>query len=951
MKPNVTFAVLLVFFPSITQAFYDKDSNLYDASNIPQCDAGPAFDATSYGIDTSANGFMDDHACINVTRNEKVHQICWRDGNADFDSGDVAWMLCATTFVMLQTPAAGFAQAGLVRRKNAVSVIGQAFIGVVIGCILWYAFGYSLTFGPSCGSYGCRPNDDQAGFIGDITSHYFFHGITAYSCSGSIPTLLFAAFQMTFALMVPVLVTGAWAEKFQLTSAILFMIVWPILVYYPSAHWVWGGGFMTKWGDVGVLDYAGGVVIHTSSGVASFVVALMLQKRRNYASTDTTHNIPLTMIGAALIWVGWFSFNGGSGLRANGQAIGALTVTQISSCFAAMTWGILSYIQDKRIQATHIASGALCGLAGITPGSGFVLPYAGIPIGILTGMAGWYGGILVKQVVKLDDVLDVTSLQAFPGAVGTILVGFFATNSALPCEAPTYPGKPCGRSDDEGMGIFHGGNGKLLGAQIAAIVTMIVWSAAGTFATMWIIKQTTGLNVSSEEEELGLDIAHHGEKAYDIDYPDDLEDQAKVVKLINASISGDIEEVRRVIRRFGVHPEKVDVDGRTGLHLACKHGHLDVVKLFIEEYQLSPNIPDLKGIYPLREAQVAGHKAVVDFLTAQKAIAVTDESDATRMLLAASKGDVHTLNKFLKGGLNANTADYDQRTPLHLAATEGHLDAVKLLLAHGANPELQDRWGRTPADDAVRHLKGDVASLIHDFRGNKMEIDLNVVIPQIEVRRSVASTGTMEVLIAGRNGDVTELKRLKAKGENLNGEDYDGRTALHQAAQAGHLQAVMYLSQIPGCNINHKDHDHKTPLADAIHGNHSNVVEFLQTNGGIVDVSHGEMCILAGKGDIEGLSRLINAGVDVNSSDYDGRTALHIAVASGQVEVVKMLLDRHADFNIRDRMGGTPLDDAMRNGNDEIKRALTNAGAQIGGMAQRARITKTAPGIQLVSLL
>jgi len=244
-----------------------------------------------------------------------------------------------------------------------------------------------------------------------------------------------------------------------------------------------------------------------------------------------------------------------------------LLVSQIASCFAAMTWGLLSYHEDGRVQITHIASGALCGLAGITPGSGFVLPIAGVPIGILTGLAGWYGSYLVTSQVKLDDVLDVTSLQAFPGALGSILVGFFATTDAHGCQVPTFPGRECNRGSNKNMGIFYGGNGELLAYQIAAVLTMITWAAALTWVTMKIIAMTTGLNVTAEDEELGLDLAYHGEKAYDLEEHDDLEDMAKIVKLINAVQSGDKAEVLKVITRFGVDPTKVDVDGKQAHHV------------------------------------------------------------------------------------------------------------------------------------------------------------------------------------------------------------------------------------------------------------------------------------------------------------------------------------------------------------------------------------------------
>jgi Amt family ammonium transporter len=910
------------------------DATDYSVSqHTPGCDATDGafntLDLTGMNSSDQSAGFHTRYTCDETDPN-----ICWRS-ESDFDTGDIAWMLCATTFVMLQTPAAGFAQGGLVRRKNAMSVIGQAFIGVVIGCILWFVIGYSLVFGPSCGDGGCT---DAAtgfsvnGFIGDITAHAFFKDVDASKCTGTIPVLLFATFQMTFALMVPVLITGAWAEKFKLSSAVIFMIIWPILVYYPSAHWVWGSGFMAagSWnGDVGVLDYAGGIVIHTSSGVSAFVVAMMLQKRADFKKPDTTHNLPLTMVGVALIWVGWFSFNGGSGLRANGQAIGALLVTQISSCFAAMTWGLLSYREDGRVQITHIASGALCGLAGITPGSGFVLPIAGVPIGILTGLAGWYGGYLVTSQVKLDDVLDVTSLQAFPGALGSILVGFFATTDAHGCQVPTFPGRECGRGSNKNMGIFYGGNGELLGYQIAAVLTMIAWAAVMTWVTMKIIAMTTGLNVTAEDEELGLDLAYHGEKAYDLEDDDDLEDMAKVVKLINAAQSGDKAEVVKVITRFGVDPSKVDVDGRTGLHLAAKFGKTEICKLFIEGYKVSPNVSDLKGSTPLREARQGGHGKTANYLEEKGGIAEFQVTDATRMLGAAARGDIGLLHQYLSGGVDANEVDYDQRSALHLAASEGRMDVVKLLLDKGARPSLPDRWGFKAVDDAIRHKHGDIAELIKSFvNGGRTSVDLDVVIPLTESksRVSITEASVMGLLIAGKAGDIAELKRLQKKNANMFAADYDGRTALHQACQAGQLGAVRFLVALKNVDVNVKDHDGFTPMADAVENGHLEVATLLKDNGGVLGLQDGALCILAAKGKTIEIERLIKAGVDVNTSDYDKRSPLHLAASTGQEKVVKMLLANSANVNALDRNNGTPLDDAKSGQHAAIIELLVAAG-------------------------
>jgi Amt family ammonium transporter len=907
------------------------------------CQATTAFDATTMGLNVTlleANGI---YTCENTTfvTNEttnayEYHWICWTS-NAVPDTGDTAWMLFSTTFVMLQTPAAGFAQAGLVRRKNAMSVIGQAYLGVVIGSIIWWIWGYSLTFGPGEGDEG------DGSFIGHPSTYAFFKDVSAYDCAdGTIPHLLFCLFQMTFSLMVPVLITGAWAEKFHLSSAVLFMIIWPHLVYYPTAHWIWGGGWLSKQNAVGVLDYAGGIVIHTSSGVSSFVVAMMLQKRRAFSKKvdDTTHNLPLSMIGVALVWVGWYCFNGGSGLRANGQAVSALAVTQLSACFGACTFSLFSYLEDGHVQVTHIASGALAGLAGITPCSGFVEVWAGCPIGIMVALSSWFGAKLVKSVVNLDDVLDVTSLQAFPGAVGSILVGFFATNDVLPCAEPDWPGKECGRNPNTDYGVFYGGDGELLGWQIFAVLLQIVWSGFFTWVTMMMIKyirgmcgQGYGFDVSPEMEELGLDKTSHGEKAYDIEARDDeQEDSVKVAKLNEAAATGDIDLCRSLVQA-GTNPSKGDVDGRTALHIAAGKGQLEIVKMFVVEMNVDKDSMDKWSNTPLREAVRGQHGMCIDWLKKQGATTNLTEGDHKDFLNAAANGDSSKVESLLFGGMNPNDADYDGRTALHLAAAGGDTTTVQVLLRGGASHTEEDRFGGLAVQDAQRSHHDAIVKIITDFAAGTNEpftADVLRPVSAKEGTKTAASASVRELLDAAKGGQVSEFKRLRAKQVKLGLADYDGRTALHVAAELGHLDAVKYLASSKGVNINAQDNLHMTPLMGAAKEGKADVVAFLKGLGAsITSDSVGTMlCEAAAKGDQEALKNQFAQGVDPNTADYDGRTAMHLAAATGNASIIQFLASSNANVNCADRWGGSPLGDAVRSNHSYAKDTLLGLGAK-----------------------
>lgn len=851
--------------------------------------------------------------------------FCW-ETDPDINFGDTAWMMCATTFVMLQTPATGFAQSGLVRRKNALSLIAQSFVGVSIGSLLWYLVGYSLTFGESAG-----------GFIGNPATYGFFANVNSHDClpGQTIPHTLFASFQMTFALMVPVIITGAWAEKFKFISAMLFMIIWPLLVYYPNAHWIWGsGGWLA---ERGVVDYAGGITIHTSSGVASLVVAMTLATRRGHKTLDTIHNLPLSLFGIAIVWVGWFSFNGGSGLRADGHAASALLATQVSAASSAMTWALLSKWSDGYIRASHIASGALAGLAGITPGSGFVPDQVAMPIGVIVGICSFFAARFIKEKLEFDDVLDVTSLQAVPGAMGSILVGFFAKGTVQPCDLPVISGKPCWSEPPGPNGVFYGGSVVFLAYQIAAVVVTVLWSGFFTWVTLMIIKLVYHLDVPPEWEDMGLDKADHGEKAYDQDITEeDVEEDLILTKLIAEAHKGDLKEMKHCLK-MGAKAGQADYDGRTALHIAASEGHMEIVRWLVETIQVDINVKDDTGSTPISDAVRHCHVEVLEYLKSHGA--VRDGGDL-ELLDACAKGDLEQVKMLLIAGVNPCSADYDARSALHLAAAGGHTLAVVLLLESGASREQRDRYGNTALVDAQRYRHADIATLLDGNVSEKERSQIrarangNQAERTLEPRKDAATVGVVstsqrELLRATKEGDLRELKRLKQKKVDLSGSDYDGRTALHVAAKYGHLHVLQFLARQKSININCQDRWHNTPLVDARDSGNMAIVEYLIDNGAVIvdDKLGRKICQLAHVGDITKLHAMKAAGQDLNTADYDGRCGIHLAAAEGKPEVVKYLLSLGVNVNVQDRWGGTPLQDAIRMRRTACIELLTSAGA------------------------
>jgi Amt family ammonium transporter len=403
------------------------------------------------------------------------------------DSGDTSWMLISTGLVMLMTPALGFFEAGLIRSKNALSVLVQTFSGIAILSTLWFIFGFTLVFAPS-----------QGGIIGGL-DWVFFNEVPINDSlvyARTVPGVTFASFQMMFAVITPLLITGAFAERLKWSSFFVFIIAWSVLVYYPLAHWIWGRGWLA---DLGVFDFAGGIVIHTSAGLASIAAALVLGRRRNFGpDIMVPHNIPLAVLGASLLWIGWFGFNAGSALASGSLAANTLLVTQIASVTSAMVWLFLSWRRSGKPSTTAVINGAISGLAGVTPASGFITAQSSFFLGIVLGFASYYGILLIKERFKIDDALDVSSVHGITGIVGSIAIGLVATTIINP-NGPD--------------GLLYGNSSQLaiqaLGVAVAAVLAFVA-----TIVIMKVIDATIGLKVKEEEEEIGLDITQHAERAY-----------------------------------------------------------------------------------------------------------------------------------------------------------------------------------------------------------------------------------------------------------------------------------------------------------------------------------------------------------------------------------------------------------------------------------------------------
>lgn len=406
----------------------------------------------------------------------------------DLNGANTAWILTSTALVLFMTlPGLSLFYGGLVRTKNVLSVLMQCFSIAVVISILWLLVGYSIAFGPS-----------ESAYWGGL-SRALFAGIDLNSMSGDIPETVFAAFQMTFAIITPALIVGAFVERIKFSAMLLFCALWTLVVYFPVANWVWGGGWL---GQMGLIDFAGGTVVHVTAGVAALVTAIMLGPRKDFLSAATLpHNLTMSFTGAAMLWVGWFGFNAGSALAADGVAGMALFVTHISASVGALTWIVIEWLKYGKPSGLGAITGMVAGLATITPASGSVGPAGALLVGLSGGVICYYATSYLKQGLKIDDSLDVFPVHGVGGIVGTFLAGILVSAD---------------------LGIFSGNGlaegatiGSQVGVQVTGIVATGVYTAILTAILLKLVAALTGgLRVDEEQEQQGLDISDHDEKGY-----------------------------------------------------------------------------------------------------------------------------------------------------------------------------------------------------------------------------------------------------------------------------------------------------------------------------------------------------------------------------------------------------------------------------------------------------
>lgn len=401
---------------------------------------------------------------------------------AALDTGDTAWMLTSTVIVLMMTiPGLALFYGGMVRKKNVLSVLMQVFATCCLMTILWMVVGYSLAF---------TDGGDYNAYVGGFDK-VLLAGIGKDTLSGTIPESVFMTFQMTFAIITPALIVGAIVDRMKFSSLLFFMGLWLVIVYAPVCHWVWGGGFL---GDDGVLDFAGGTVVHINAGIAGLVACIVLGRRSGYGKENLApHNLTLSVIGASLLWVGWFGFNAGSAVAANGSAGMAMAVTQIATAAAALAWMFSEWLVHGKPSVLGIISGAVAGLVAITPAAGFVDPKGALVIGAAAGVGCYICATGVKKMLGYDDSLDVFGVHAVGGIIGAILTGVFAVEA--------IGGTP---------GLLEG-NFAQVPLQVYGVLATVVWSALATFVILMALKLTIGIRVTQAAEIEGLDVALHGE--------------------------------------------------------------------------------------------------------------------------------------------------------------------------------------------------------------------------------------------------------------------------------------------------------------------------------------------------------------------------------------------------------------------------------------------------------
>jgi Amt family ammonium transporter len=407
------------------------------------------------------------------------------------DTGDTAWMLIASSLVLLMIPSLGLFEAGLLRKKNTVSIFMQIFFGMALLSVMWFTFGFSLAFSPG------------GGLIGNL-QWTFLRGIpwdaplTQYA--PTIPGVLFVKFEMMFAVITPLLLTGAIAERMKFSAFVLFIAAWSLLIYYRLVHWIWAvGGWLN---ELGVKDFAGGIVIHTSAGMGALAAALVLGRRKDFGpSIMVPHSIPLAVLGSSLLWLGWFGFNAGSALASGGVAGNTVINTHMASAVSALIWVGLSWKRTGKPSVIAAINGAIAGLAGITPASGYVSVESAFIIGIAVGLGSYFGVQLLKDRLKIDDALDVSSVHGIPGIIGSLAVGIFASLAINP----------------NGVNGLLYGNPQQLLIQAIGVGVAAALGFGGTYIIMKVINRLIRVRVSPKVEEEGLDIAEHAERAYSDD--------------------------------------------------------------------------------------------------------------------------------------------------------------------------------------------------------------------------------------------------------------------------------------------------------------------------------------------------------------------------------------------------------------------------------------------------
>jgi Amt family ammonium transporter len=402
---------------------------------------------------------------------------------SSINKGDTAWLLISTALVMLMTPGLALFYAGMVRKKNVLSTIMQSFFILCLISVQWILWGYTLSFGPDIG-----------GIIGGLN----FLGLNGVSneVKGTVPHLVFMIFQGMFAVITVALITGTFAERIKFSAFIIFSLVWSTFVYDPLAHWVWGGGWITK---IGALDFAGGTVVHISSGISALIAALVIGKRKDYPhEAMLPHNLPMTVLGASLLWFGWFGFNAGSALSSGRIAAIAFVTTNTAAASSALAWVFTEWTHRGKPTVLGAATGAIAGLVAITPGAGFVGPISSIFIGIGAGMFCYIAIAIVKPKFGYDDSLDVFGCHGIGGTWGAIATGLFASSAINP---------------DGADGLFFGNPGQLLNQTIGVIATWIL-AIVVTFIILKVVDKIIGLRIEEEEEVIGLDLSQHGESGY-----------------------------------------------------------------------------------------------------------------------------------------------------------------------------------------------------------------------------------------------------------------------------------------------------------------------------------------------------------------------------------------------------------------------------------------------------